>query len=264
MFQGESAMNRKTFYICSTSVHYQELELGDSIFEKCYLIENPNQADIVAIPDGGLDVQFVWTDEHCHGYVCGSFLKGKRSQISTYHRCFGLKLRPGVMFDFLTRESVSSFMEQRIPINEFLDISFLERSIQNQRNFYDLLQTSVTFFQQYHPHPSHCVANCVEDMILNAAGSIRISEMVAHLGYSHRYVNHIFKTQFGVPVKKYADIVRIQNAINILSVNDILEAIDCLGYYDQAHFIHEFKNYTSLTPKFYLDQLQQGRQMLIV
>ena len=37
-----------------------------------------------------------------------------------------------------------------------------------------------------------------------------------------------------------------------------------LGYYDQAHFIHEFKNYTSLTPNSFQSQLHAPNRTVIV
>lgn len=34
-----------------------------------------------------------------------------------------------------------------------------------------------------------------------------------------------------------------------------MDAVADLGYYDQAHFIHDFKQYTSLTPNHFIDEV---------
>lgn len=70
-------MNFKTFYINRHQISYQEILLDDPVFEKFYLLENPTRADIIAIPDGCVDLQFTWETDVCRGYVCGSFLQGK-------------------------------------------------------------------------------------------------------------------------------------------------------------------------------------------
>ena len=53
-------MNLKTFYINSLRIQYQEAQLEDSIFDKCYLIENVYNDSIVAIPDGVQALYFTY------------------------------------------------------------------------------------------------------------------------------------------------------------------------------------------------------------
>ncbi len=257
-------MNLKTFYINSLRIQYQEAQLEDSIFDKCYLIENVYNDSIVAIPDGGLDFQFVWENGVCRGYICGSFLKSKFSKISTYQKCFGLKLHPGTLFTFMEQNAIPTFIENRIPLGNFLNISHLEALLMRQSSFPDMIHAALQFFHQLPLFPSHYIANCAADMILASSGATRISDMVERLGYSHRYVNNIFKSHFGISTKKYAEIVRAQAAIDSLPANSVMDVVENLGYYDQAHFIRAFKDYTSLTPKSFLEQLHKKNGAIIV
>lgn len=43
-----------------------------------------------------------------------------------------------------------------------------------------------------------------------------------------------------------------------------MDAVADLGYYDQAHFIHDFKQYTSLTPNQFIDEICRKKQRLAV
>jgi len=257
-------VNLKTFYINNSRIKYQEAVPERGPFEKCYLIENPLCEDIVAIPDGCIDLQFTWTDHVCRGYVCGSFLQGKRSITSTYERCFGLKLHPGVLYTFLQCNRVASLMDARVPLENFLDIRRLEEELAPQTRFSDLIETTMRFLQDQRVFPVHALANHADLLIRNNRGAVRVSELIESLGYSHRYVNNVFKSHFGVSVKKYADIIRAQAAIDYLASADIMDVIADLGYYDQAHFIRDFKQYTSLTPNAFLVQLQKGTDLVIV
>ena len=120
------------------------------------------------------------------------------------------------------------------------------------------------FFSGQKIAPVHTIASNTAKLIVSAPGSQRVSQMVESLGYSQRYVNNIFKHYFGVSVKKYSDIIRAQAAINYLEFTDVMDVIMDLGYYDQAHFIRDFKQYTSLTPQSFVEQVRQTKEGIIV
>lgn len=258
-------MNFKTFYINNQRIKYQEMLSQDPVFEKFYLIENPHQDDIIAIPDGCVDLQFTWDDETggCRGYVCGSFLQGKRSGVSTYRRCFGMKLQPGVLFAFLKKD-VTELVGRRIPLSEFLEIAPFERELSQLVCFSRMIETATRFVHDQKVTAAHCIASSTAKLIVSTPGTHRVSQVVESLGYSQRYINNVFKYNFGVSVKKYSDIIRAQAAIHYLQSANVLDVMSDLGYYDQAHFIRDFKQYTSLTPKTFVDGMRRGNDRIIV
>ncbi|MDR2156716.1 MAG: helix-turn-helix domain-containing protein [Clostridiales Family XIII bacterium] len=70
-------------------------------------------------------------------------------------------------------------------------------------------------------------------------------------GYSDRYCRKRFNKAFGCSPKQYSSIMRLQNTLKSLQWwhADSLSALAIQqGYYDQAHFIHDFKKYMSMTP----------------
>ncbi|MDR2162581.1 MAG: AraC family transcriptional regulator [Clostridiales Family XIII bacterium] len=70
-------------------------------------------------------------------------------------------------------------------------------------------------------------------------------------GYSDRYCREEFKKSYGVSIKRYDRILRFQRVlrdwINIDGA-DPNYVIMKYGYYDQSHFIKEFKEFTESTP----------------
>jgi len=59
------------------------------------------------------------------------------------------------------------------------------------------------------------------------------------------------KERLGMPAKMYARIARFHKAYKILESRPIISWTDLtyeVGYYDQTHFIKDFKEFTGLTP----------------
>jgi len=95
---------------------------------------------------------------------------------------------------------------------------------------------------------------CLEE-INNSRGQISMEELAGKTGVSNRQLLRKFNKCVGLPPKEFSKIVKFNNALNYLnrfpgrSFTDT--AYDC-GYFDQAHFIRDFKAYSGLTPSEYL------------
>jgi AraC-like DNA-binding protein len=81
-----------------------------------------------------------------------------------------------------------------------------------------------------------------------------IGTVTASIGMSAKRFIQRFKAQVGVSPKRYCRIRRFQRAVTWAhrgrEVDWAQVALDC-GYYDQAHFIHEFRAFAGLTPTGY-------------
>jgi AraC-like DNA-binding protein len=77
------------------------------------------------------------------------------------------------------------------------------------------------------------------------------------IGYSQKHFIDLFKKQVGVTPKQYLKIMRFQKAIleaeTSRSINWSQLAQDS-GFYDQAHFIHDFKEFSGFTPNEYMQR----------
>lgn len=82
-----------------------------------------------------------------------------------------------------------------------------------------------------------------------------ISELSDEIGISTRRLVDVFTNQVGLTPKLFARVQRFQNVIQNLSSEQDVDwvgvALNC-GYYDQAHFIHDFRNFSGLSPATYL------------
>lgn len=87
---------------------------------------------------------------------------------------------------------------------------------------------------------------------LNRNDSADKLKALAHTcNVSPRYLQKLFLKNTGLRLKQLQRILRFQNALNQLSNHegqDLTGIAYHTGYYDQSHFIREFKAFTHLTP----------------
>jgi AraC-like DNA-binding protein len=72
---------------------------------------------------------------------------------------------------------------------------------------------------------------------------------------SSHHLKELFREQTGLAPKAFQRVRRFQHVLQALRRNSEEQgaalAAKC-GYYDQAHFIHDFKHFSGMTPSEYL------------
>lgn len=84
----------------------------------------------------------------------------------------------------------------------------------------------------------------------HSRGRLSVSALAAEVGWSGRHLESRFRQQLGLPPKRLARILRLQNVLHLLTAGNrplAQVAVDS-GYYDQAHLGTDFKALTSCTP----------------
>lgn len=87
--------------------------------------------------------------------------------------------------------------------------------------------------------------------ILNSSGTIPIRRLNTETGMSKSSLEAHFKNKTGLSPKMYSRIIRFNEAYRQISdchINDWQELISRYHYFDQSHFIHEFKTFYGYTP----------------
>lgn len=132
--------------------------------------------------------------------------------------------------------------------NQLLDTSDWTQRIALVEDF--LLQ-SITL--TVNNHNKLDVVNKVMQEMTRADFFDNIDNVASRYGITSRYLQKLFLQYTGLTPKLYHKIHRFQNSLkrvteNEASLTDI--AYDC-GYFDQSHFIREFKSFTGFTPSTY-------------
>lgn len=98
--------------------------------------------------------------------------------------------------------------------------------------------------------------------ILESRGSLSVSEVSKNQQINRRSIERRMITHTGLSPKKLSKIIRLQSTLKLLisgkytSLTAVAHEAD---YYDQSHFIKDFKDITGITPKeFYGDNLKMS------
>jgi AraC-like DNA-binding protein len=82
-----------------------------------------------------------------------------------------------------------------------------------------------------------------------------ISAIASTYGITARYLHKLIYQHTGLSPKSFNKINRFQLSLKLIAKNDqplTAIAYDC-GYFDQSHFIRDFKSFTGVTPSAYLE-----------
>ena len=82
-----------------------------------------------------------------------------------------------------------------------------------------------------------------------------IAEVVRAVGFSERHFIKRFREEVGLTPKLFCRVRRFQEVVRMVhratEVNWTEVAVSC-GYFDQAHFINDFREFSGLSPTTYL------------
>ncbi len=111
-------------------------------------------------------------------------------------------------------------------------------------------------FNRFHNEDNDKWDLIIDELYYNFNG-LSIREFAKESNLSLRQFERGFKSQFGLTAKEFQKIARFQDVVKKMLLrkeSDYLDTILENGYFDQSHFIKEFKFLTQKTPLEYLNE----------
>lgn len=219
------------------------------------------------VPDGTMKLIFHYGDTYKH--------HSQNGEITILPKCFliGQLTNPyviepvGVTGSFVVQFYPNGFLPfTSIPIKEMentavpLDILFGEDGIKLGNQILNANSTSeriqiveVFLFKQLADRKNidNIVKSTIET-IFNRNGQFSVNEFSENNNINRRQLARKFSSAIGLSPKQLAKTIRIQTTLKVLLNEEITSLTDLAyenEYFDQAHFIKEFKEFTGLTPK---------------
>ena len=96
--------------------------------------------------------------------------------------------------------------------------------------------------------PPHPAVHAAYARLAATRGAVPVGVLAEEIGWSRRHLAARFRDEVGVSPKALARLLRFEHALELLGSRGLAEvAYDC-GYYDQAHFNRDFREFAGATP----------------
>jgi AraC-like DNA-binding protein len=193
--------------------------------------------------------------------VCGPRSEVFSIDTTTPAAVLGVHFKPGGVFPFFALP-VNEMVNAHIPLEALWgkDAGILRERLmaagsvdEKFRVLEDALLRKAC--RPFRPHP--IVAFAMQEF---NNGTRKITDITEQIGFSPQWFRRVFLEEVGLTPKVYYRVQRFQQALRHLSPSQNIDwavvAQSC-GYFDQAHFIHDFQAFMGLSPTAYLSHLQR-------
>ncbi len=172
-------------------------------------------------------------------------------------RVFGVKFKSGAFHPFVS-SPVSRFTNSSISLGAAfgVDGEALEAAILSLEDQGRMIERAEQFLRERRPERDETVAviHGIVDRISADREITKVDDLVSRLNVNKRTVQRIFSQYVGVSPKWVIKRYRLLEAAEQLAGGDVTDwpalALD-LGYFDQAHFIKDFKAIVGRAPADY-------------
>lgn len=194
-------------------------------------------------------------------FIWGQTKQGNQVVVAGTGSWFEIKIHPWA-FELLFGHSANSLSSSAIVITDIdKKLARLSEQITTAQNAAEAIQRFEQFaIQQLHDHRTvKPFLIYAFDAVLSSHGQVKVSELCNKLNVSRQYFHHYFKDKIGLSPKSYARIIRLRHAVDIIyehkDKSQTQIALES-GYFDQAHFINDFKSILHQPPSAFFRQKQ--------
>lgn len=184
-------------------------------------------------------------------------------------RVFGIQFLPGGAFPFF-RQPASEIANQSVELECLWGKSACElrERLLLARNQNELFRTAEQFLlrQFVRPLALHPAVNSARKGF-SIRFDVSMASVANNIGLSQRRFIELFQRQIGLTPKAFCRVQRFQRVLNRVhrarDIDWIQVALNC-GYYDQAHFIHDFREFSGMTPTQYVTRVTEHQNHVSV
>lgn len=254
-------------------------------FVKCYWTLDlpkeitPEKQRIV--PDGCMEMIFEYGDLYRQYRSDGSFFVQPKCfvfgqitqpleiEATGETHIFAVRFHPEGFIPFATIP-IAEMENRPVPLTELFgkDGIWLEKEILSAQTTVERIAIIERFLLErlISPKSVDNIAKASVAIIFELNGQLSVDELSDQLKINRRQLERKFSSVIGLSPKQLSKIIRLQATLKMIANHQFtsLTAIAYQGnYYDQAHFIKDFKEFTGMSPKqFYTNNLKMSKLFL--
>lgn len=245
-------------------------DLGDVV--DCYWIITDEQTEPIEqkiIPDGFPEIIFHFGDPYqiritqdwelqSDNLLAGQISRHFFLRNTGRSEIFGIKMKPAAiarLFDISMHDVTDRVVPLKSKIQEGLPDVALMRSLRDDAERIRIIEQALMKLL-HRPAPNTWIEKVV-DVIFETRGLIPVARLCSIAGTGERQLERAFRKYIGLSPKFFARIIRFSHIFQLIHKKNLnsselgLEA----GFYDQSHFIKNFKAFTGEDPsRYFFDQ----------
>jgi AraC-like DNA-binding protein len=166
----------------------------------------------------------------------------------------GIKLKPAAI-TYLFQIDMDQFVDRVVDLEEILKERFelVKDAINARKSHEEIIEILNSFFLATEVEYDERIEGAL-GLLFEKHGDVRVGDLISTVNITERQLERLFKKYVGLPPKFYARIIRFSYIFQLMQEGDQtwVDIAFQSGYYDQAHFIRDFKAFSGEDPSAYL------------
>ncbi len=241
-------------------------------FVECYFVweGNPEKPLHIESPPNALgslvfnyqDEYYISNQKYKKKAIPACFISGQALSNYTFHLqgtigVVGIAFKPVTIYHFYGLP-MYELTDERLCFSKICSASCIElhESIGTAKSKKEKVQILENYLLRILERPKYGEKAIIESAneIFDSKGQTNIAELIDKVPMSRRNFERKFLEEVGISPKTYAKIRRFGYTCSLMAGNREVNLMDVLyegGYYDQSHFIKDFKYFSGRTPRKY-------------
>lgn len=244
-------------------------------FVKCYwtleVPANPEAPRQRIIPDGCIEMAFILGDDIKRYTSGGTFILQPRAMVlgqtlepfyiepTGYVNTFAIRFYPYGFANFVTTP-IEKMANTETPLELLFEVDAARRvhgQIVQAKDARERIAIIEKFLMDRLSDKTVIdqIVKQTVDVLWATKGSAPINAILKNDSAKRRQLERKFAKQIGISPKQLGKVIRLQTALRLLynrKTDSLTEVAYESEYYDQAHFIRDFKEFTGTSPKEFL------------
>lgn len=164
-------------------------------------------------------------------------------------------IEPYSNFGLKELDATPKELRSQFPLSDLINIDELVAKIASDISF----EERVTIFQTYYLNNlvNYDYLPSIEEFTASIVYINRLdfsmNDISSKIGYSKRYLNILFNSEYNMTPGKYARVAKFQDSLRALVETDgdinMADIASRYGYYDESHLSKDYKKFAGLSPK---------------
>ena len=236
-------------------VEYYNSFIGNGIEDKSFVSLPEGKIGMVFMLKGasdqlGNESKVRRKDSHISGLV----VKPTNFRLCKNIETFSVVFKPGALYNFVSGIPISQLAKSSANLIDIFgeEIYEIEDKLKEEKRFHNRILLLENFLLSI-IEPCDPRIKWAVEYIDKHFDEATVMSLATHLNLGVRQLRNVFKNKIGLSPKQFIKLYRFKNSLSNPPKREQSNAQFAakLGYFDESHFIHDFKTLSGMTPSEY-------------